>query len=209
MSLPHQGLYAVTPELTTVETLEPLVRLVLEGGARMVQFRDKSSDPGAREITALKLNRLCTEFGVPFIVNDDVELACAVEANGVHLGRDDVSVATARRALGAQRIIGVSCYNDPNLAMAALAEGADYIAYGSFFPSLTKPRAVRADLALVKQTRPRIPVPIAGIGGITADNAAPLVSAGINLLAVITDLFSAPDPKAAAQRFTRLFDARS
>ena len=203
--LPKRGLYAITPELTAAKEHVKLVRNALEGGVCMVQFRDKSSDSRTKETNARALKQLCSEFTVPLIINDDVELALRVEADGVHIGRDDGTLAEARHRLGSERIIGVSCYNDPNLAMSAVAQGADYVAYGSFFPSPTKPQAVRATRDLVTQTRADIPVPLAAIGGITPDNAAALITAGVDLLAIISAIFNTPDPKSASRRFMPLF----
>jgi thiamine-phosphate pyrophosphorylase len=147
--------------------------------------------------------RLCREFSVPVIVNDDVELALEVEADGVHLGRDDGDLAAARRRLG-KRLLGASCYNDLSLARAAVAAGADYVAFGSVFASTTKPAAVRAPLTLFKEAS-GLGVPLAAIGGITLENAAALVAAGASLLAVISDLFDAPDIRARARQYGKLF----
>ena len=188
-----RGLYAVTPERLDLK----LVEQALQGGAVLLQYRCKRRDPAtAREVVAL-----ARRYGVPVIVNDDVELALEVEAAGAHLGRDDGDLAVARRQLG-RRILGASCYNDADLARAAVRAGADYVAFGSVFPSATKPRAVRAPLGLFSEG---IGVPLAAIGGITVQNASHVVQAGADLLAVISDLFEAPDVARRAAEYRKLF----
>jgi thiamine-phosphate pyrophosphorylase len=191
-----RGLYAITPEGAD---LERKLRAALEGGVACVQYRRKAGN--AAEAQAVV--RLCREFGVPAIVNDDVELALEVGADGAHLGRDDGDLAAARRRLG-KRILGASCYADMALARAAVAAGADYIAFGAVFASPTKPRAAHAPLSLFKQAA-GLGVPLAAIGGITAENAGEVVRAGADLLAVISDLFDAPDIRARARQYGKLF----
>ena len=144
---------------------------------------------------------------MPLIVNDDVALAAAVEAAGVHLGHNDAAPAAARDLLGPRAIIGVSCYNRLDLALAARDQGADYVAFGSFFPSSTKPLAVRADIDLLRRARRELRLPLVAIGGITPENGAVLVGAGADMLAVVTGVFGAPDPQAAARAYARLFDS--
>jgi thiamine-phosphate pyrophosphorylase len=144
--------------------------------------------------------------GALFIVNDDVELALAVDADGVHVGRDDEGVAAARARLGPGRLVGASCYDQLGLARAAVAAGADYVAFGSFFPSPTKPNAARADVGLLRRARHELGVPLVAIGGITPENGAPLVAAGADMLAAIGAVFGASDPRAAAAAFAPLFD---
>jgi thiamine-phosphate pyrophosphorylase len=191
-----RGLYAVTPEGAD---LERKLRAALEGGVACVQYRRKAGNAAEAEAVV----RLCREFGVPAIVNDDVELALEVGADGAHLGRDDGDLAAARRRLG-KRILGASCYADLALARAAVAAGADYIAFGAVFASPTKPRAAHAPLSLFKQAA-GLGVPLAAIGGITAENAGEVVRAGADLLAVISDLFDAPDIRARARQYGKLF----
>jgi thiamine-phosphate pyrophosphorylase len=200
--LPACGLYAITdgPRANLLD----VIAQVLAGGARVVQYRDKTSDAVRREAEAAALKRLCDAHAVPLIINDDVALASSVGAAGVHLGRDDGDVATARAALGSDSIIGVSCYDSLELARAATAAGADYVAFGAFFPSPTKPHAVRATPELLRQSA-ALGVPRVAIGGITPDNARSLVEAGADFLAVISAVFAAPDVCAAAQRFARLY----
>ncbi|MEW9573620.1 thiamine phosphate synthase [Rhodanobacter sp. Si-c] len=197
-----RGLYAITDGPRS--GLPEAVAQVLAGGARALQYRDKTADAARRHAEASVLRQLCDAHAVPLIVNDDVALAAAVGAAGVHLGRDDDDVAAARAALGPGAIIGVSCYDSLERARAATAAGADYVAFGAFFPSPTKPQAVRAPLELLRQSA-TLGVPRVAIGGITPDNALPLVEAGADFLAVISAVFAAPDARAAAQRFARLY----
>ena len=199
---PSHGLYAIT-DGPRIDLLE-VVAQALAGGARVLQYRDKTADAARRHAEAAALKQLCDTHAVPLIVNDDVALAVAVGAAGVHLGRDDDDVAAARAALGAGAIIGVSCYDSLERARAAAAAGADYVAFGAFFPSPTKPQAVRASLDLLRQSA-TLGVPRVAIGGITPDNAPSLVEAGADFLAVISAVFAAPDVCAAAQRFARLY----
>ena len=191
-----RGLYAITPE---GPDLEAKVRAALEGGIALLQYRRKRGDVGE----AARIAALAREFGVPLIVNDDVSLALGIGAAGAHLGREDGELAPARRRLGS-RLLGVSCYNELGRARAAVAAGADYIAFGSVFPSPTKPQAVRAPLGLFGEAK-ALGVPLAAIGGITLQNAAALVAAGADLLAVITDLFDAPDIRVRARQYGKLF----
>lgn len=200
-----RGLYAITTEAPGPEALTEQVARAIRGGAAVVQYRDKSDDAARRREEAEALLVLCRAHGVPLIVNDDVELARAVGADGVHLGRDDIPLAQARAALGPQALIGVSCYNVLDRALAAQEAGADYVAFGSFFPSSTKPAAVRAGLELLREARSRLDLPIVAIGGITPENGAQLVEAGADMLAVIQGVFGAPDPQAAARRYAALF----
>ena len=200
------GLYAVTdPALRRPENLPACVEAVLGGGARLLQYRDKSAGP-QRWQEARRLAALCRGHGAAFIVNDDVELAAAVAADGIHLGRDDLSLRAARARLGPGVIIGISCYNDLARARRAAAGGADYVAFGSVFPSATKPNAVHAPLDLLRSARKILTVPIVAIGGITPDNARQVIDTGVDAVAVISGVFGAPDPAAAARRIARLFD---
>lgn len=200
-----RGLYAIADTgLLSDAGLQSAVHSVLEGGARLIQYRDKSGDPHRRRAQASALQTLCQRHGVPLIINDDVELALAVGAAGVHLGSDDEDLSTARAALGPDRLLGASCYNKLERAEAAAAAGADYLAFGSFFPSPTKPAAVRAQPELLMQAR-RFDRPLCAIGGITTENAPSLIEAGADLVAVIHAVFGAADPGAAARRFAALF----
>ena len=200
-----RGLYAVTPEIPDTAELAARVRDVLAGGACLVQYRSKNPDAALRRRQAAALLQLCRERDVPLIINDDASLAAELGADGVHVGRDDVDLDAARTRLGSARILGASCYNDLERAVAAVARGADYVAFGAAFPSPTKPGAVRAPLSLYVAARSRLALPIAAIGGITVDNAPQLIAAGVDLLAVISDLFEAPDAAVRAAAYVRLF----
>ena len=199
------GLYAITPETADTARLLAQVEAALAGGAAAVQYRDKSGDVARRHEQASELLALCQRFNAPLIINDDLRLADLCGADGVHLGRDDGSVAKARVILGPDKFIGASCYQSLELARAAQDEGADYIAFGSFYPSATKPQAMRVETALLHAARSAIHVPIVAIGGITPVNAAALLDAGADSLAVLSALFDAPDIRAAAHAFKPLF----
>lgn len=200
--LRHSGLYAITDGPSA--DLPAAVAAALAGGARLVQYRDKTTDQARRHAEASALRQLCASHGVPLIINDDVQLAAAIDADGVHLGENDPALAAAREALGGGAIIGVSCYDSLDRARDLAAAGADYVAFGAFFPSPTKPLARRASPELLRQSA-ALGVPRVAIGGITPDNAGSLVSAGADYLAVISALFAADDVRAAAQRFTDLY----
>ena len=204
--LPRCGLYALTPDhVGDPALLVARVLAAIEGGAVLVQYRDKSACAAARESRARALVTACHGRGVPLIVNDAVQLAAEVGAAGVHIGRDDGDIGAARTALGAASIIGVSCYDSLALARAAVAAGADYVAFGSFYASASKPGAVRCPVEILRQAAIELAVPIVAIGGITAENAAPLLAAGASLLAVIGALFDGIAPTAAARVFDTAF----
>ncbi len=208
--LPRCGLYAITDsKLLPPEHFLAAVKQAISGGAVMIQYRDKGSSAARRREQAGALVTLCRENAVPLVINDDVPLALEVGADGVHLGRDDIPPAAAREALGANAIIGVSCYNEPERALRAEANGASYVAFGRFYQSFTKPRAVKASLEMLRWVTPQLSVPVAVIGGITAENGASLVEAGADLLAVIGGVFGLPQPRVAAARFSRLFRTRT
>lgn len=200
-----KGLYAITPEGVHGAALAALARAALDGGAAVVQYRSKAADAAQRLSDARALAALCRASGAAFIVNDDPALAQACGADGVHLGRDDGGVRAARALLG-RRLVGVSCYDSLARARAAVAEGADYVAFGSVFASATKPAAVRAPLALFGEAR-ALGVPLVAIGGITPGNAPQVIRAGADCVAVISDLFSAPDVCERARAYALLFNA--
>ncbi len=212
---PVSGLYAVTPddaEITSGAGLQDLIARtadVLRGGARVLQYRSKSSDARRRLHMAESLAALCLRHGTLFLVNDDVELARSCGAHGVHLGRDDRSLAAARDRLGPDAVIGASCYDELERGTEALRAGADYLAFGSMFQSRVKPRAVRAPLDLLAAARERFGLPVVAIGGINLDNAAQVVRAGADAVAVVSAVYDAPDPFAAAKRFASLFNLSS
>lgn len=198
------GLYAITPDEPDTAVLLAKVRLALSGGASVLQYRNKLADASLRVEQAGELRALTREFAVPLIINDDAELAQQVGADGVHLGGDDGSVAEARALLGGDRMIGVSCYNRLPLAHEAVRQGADYVAFGAFYPSSVKPGAVQASPELLRQARQAVQVPIVAIGGITVQNGAQLLQAGADALAVISAVFAASDVQQAARRFADL-----
>jgi len=196
-----RGLYAITPDIADTAELTRRVEQALKAGVALLQYRNKAISKDKRLLQARELAPLARGYGVPFIVNDDVEIALAVGANGAHLGQDDGDLAAARAQLSG-KIVGTSCYADLDKAKAAVRAGADYVAFGSVFPSPTKPQAVRAPLSLFGHD---LGVPLCAIGGITIENAPQLVAAGASLLAVISDLFEAPDIAARAAQYRRLF----
>ncbi len=199
-----KGLYAITPDESDTAELLRKVKLVLLGGARLLQYRNKLADTALRLQQANALRDLTNEFSVPLIINDDAVLARQVVADGVHLGGADMGVQAARKQLGADKIIGVSCYNRISLAQAAVLQGADYVAFGSFFASTVKPDAVPATLDLLRQARHELLVPLVAIGGITAHNGPQLLASGADALAVISAVFAAQDIQNAAQQFSHL-----
>ena len=206
-----RGLYALTPGLDDTTLLLAKVAAALEGGATAVQYRNKDAAASLRQAQALALARLHAARGALYLVNDDPALAASVGADGVHLGEDDASIMSARELLGPDRIIGVSCYNDFERARAAVEAGADYVAFGSFFPSATKPAACRADLGLLQQAR-SLGVPVVAIGCIDADNARTLIDAGADAVAVISSVFmhdDSADVKAAAEAIVAAMTTRS
>jgi thiamine-phosphate pyrophosphorylase len=213
MIRPLRGLYVITPDRAANGSADPgppLVELVtsaIQGGARVVQYRDKGPGWSRRQAEAAALLALCRGAGIPLIVNDDVELAAAVGADGIHLGRDDADPRRVREVLGPEALIGVSCYDRLDLALAAERAGAGYVAFGSFFPSPTKPHAVRPRPDLLTEARRALGVPLVAIGGITPQNAGTLIAAGADMVAVISGVFSAPDVTAAARAYSRLFPA--
>lgn len=200
-----RGLYAIT-DAANLQRSDYAARIegALRGGARVLQYRDKTDDTARRREQAHTLARLCAHYGALFIVNDDIELARAVGA-GVHLGRDDGAIAHARATLAGQPI-GVSCYNELARAEAAYAAGADYIAFGAFYPSATKPHAVVATPALLHATR-ALPLARVAIGGITPDNGVALLAAGADALAAIDGVFAQPNVETSARRYAALFTA--
>lgn len=206
----RDGLYAIT-DSNLIPDAELLARVAeaIAGGARVIQYREKQLTAAERHRQAAALAELCKRHAVPLLINDDVELAAAVGAAGVHLGKDDPEIHAARTRLGARAIIGVSCYNTLLRAEAAAAAGADYVAFGRFFPSRTKPDAVQAEPALLVQARRQLTLPLVAIGGITPEQGATLLAAGANLLAVIHGVFGQPDVRAAAHRYRDLFEVKS
>ena len=204
-----RGLYAVTPDEPDIGLLARKVSKALAGGARIVQYRNKSASAGLRREQGAALLALCREARIPLVINDDLDLARELRADGVHLGREDISIAAARAQLGKGRLLGASCYDRLELGLAAREAGADYVAFVSAFPSATKPGATRAPLSLYREAKARLGLPVVAIGGITTENAQSVIEAGADAVAVISALFDAPDIEAAARSFSRLFDKKN
>ncbi len=203
---PLHGLYAITDTtLIPPHTLIHAVEQSLKAGARIVQYRDKGHDNARRLDEATQLAHLCQHYSVPLIINDDIELVVRSGAAGVHLGRDDGTIAHARHQLGSQAIIGLSCYNEWPRAVAAQQQGADYIAFGAFFSSTTKPLAKPADAGLLRRAKQELTLPVAAIGGITPERGALLIANGADMLAVVHGLFGQKEIYSAGQRYSELF----
>ncbi|HBT32351.1 MAG TPA: thiamine phosphate synthase [Pusillimonas sp.] len=208
-----RGLYGITPEWSDFEKLTRAVEQAAEGGLVALQWRQKSITGHEAIDKAGRLKEICRSLGITFIVNDSIELALAVNADGVHLGREDGDPGSARQRMGTNKLIGLSCYNESVRAQQALDMGFDYVAFGAVYPSSVKPNAVRADLDLFKSFRaspnalPAKQPGIVAIGGITPENAAPVIGAGATSVAVINGLFDAADIRHQAQQFSRLFNA--
>ena len=204
--LPPRGLYAITAAVDTdPHRLAARVGAAIDGGAAMIQYRAKGRTNDERQTAASLLLDLCRARGVPLIVNDDPPLAADIGADGVHVGRDDGDARSARRIVGDRCIVGVSCYDRLDLALAAAGDGTSYVAFGSFFMSPTKPHAVPAPLRLLSAAREALDVPIVAIGGITAKNGAALVNAGADFIAAIDGVFGGGDVEHAARGYAALF----
>ena len=204
--MPTRGLYVITD----YGKLDPLALIgktekILAAGISILQYRDKSEDQARRLDTAQKLGELCNRAGTIFLINDDVQLAIETGADGVHLGRDDCPFTEARALLGDDAIIGISCYNEIQAARAAQLQGADYIAFGAFYPTRTKTGTVQARPELLTQAKSELTVPVAAIGGITPDNGRTLVEAGADMLAVISSVYEVDEPGPVVLKFNALF----
>jgi len=199
------GLYAITDAELRADGIATQVERAITGGARVVQYRDKGHDRLRRLREAGEILTICRRHGIPLLINDDVDLALAVQADGVHIGRDDTDLASTRAALGGDAIVGVSCYNRLELAIEARQAGADYVAFGRFFSSQSKPAAVQAHPELLREARAVLDCPLVAIGGITEQNGRPLIEAGADMLAVIRGVFGAANVTAAARSISRLF----
>ncbi|HYA19347.1 MAG TPA: thiamine phosphate synthase [Burkholderiales bacterium] len=199
------GLYAITPDLDDTQKLITQVQLALQGGARWLQYRNKSADQSLKLQQANALMSVCREFAVPLIVNDSLDMVLETDAAGAHLGIQDCSIPDARIKLGKNKIIGASCYDDLERALKCQAQGADYVAFGSFYPSSVKPDAARASLTLLREAKARLSVPVVAVGGINLQNAGLLIDAGADAVGVISAVFNAPDIMETAKKFTALF----
>ena len=201
-----KGLYAVTPDTLNTELLCEKVAAALQGGASLVQYRNKAADAGLRLRQATALLALCRSYNVPFIINDHLDLCAQIDADGLHLGATDCDLRAARRLLGGEhKILGASCYDRIDLAVQAEAAGASYAAFGACFSSNTKPNAVNASFSLFAEAKQKTTIPMVAIGGITLENAAQAIGAGASAIAVVGALFDADDIQATSQQFSRLF----
>ena len=200
-----QGLYAIADTATIDDVLlSEKVRSVLSGGCSVLQYRDKSSDNEKRLRQARELRQLCSDVEAVFIINDDAELAMQVHADGVHCGKNDATVSETRRRYP-ELLIGATCYNSLDRAELAVNDGADYLAFGSFYPSSTKPDATPADIVTLQLASQRFDQPLVAIGGIMVENAPLLISSGASAVAVINSVFATADPCRSSQEFCALF----
>jgi thiamine-phosphate pyrophosphorylase len=200
-----KGVYLVTPNWDDTDKLIAATRAALDGGAAMVQYRHKEAGTRLRMEQAAALLALCRRYGRPLVINDHVDLCLTLDADGVHVGGTDVSVRTAREQLGPKKIVGASCYGDLERARSAQIQGASYAAFGGFYPSLVKKYSFRTDPSILEQAREQIQLPLVVIGGMTPENAKPLVARGADMVAAITSIYAAPDPCEAAKQFDQLF----
>ena len=200
-----RGLYLVTPDWDDTRQLLEITELALRGGATIVQYRHKTADASLRQEQAECLLALCRSYQRPFIINDHVDLCLALDADGIHVGGTDASVAQVRAAVGPGKIVGASCYGSLELARDAYRDGASYVAFGGFHPSRVKKYPVNTAPEIVAQAKTDIPLPSVVIGGMTRDNAAPLVAQGADMIAAISSIYLAGDPQSAARGFAELF----
>ena len=205
------GLYAITDDNLLANRLLPAVEAALAGGCRIVQYRhkqidrSKQADSNKRLAEAHALLTLCNQYGAKLLINDNIKLAHRLGAHGVHLGQNDMAIAEARALLGCQAIIGITCHDSLTLALEAQQAGADYVAFGRFFSSSTKPSAPPADLSVLCTAKAQLTIPVVAIGGITLDNALSVIAAGADMLAVVGDLFGAADITDRARAYCKLF----
>jgi len=203
------GLYPISDaSLMPYEELPFALELIFHHGVTLFQLRDKSADKSHIVQTCKQIRSLCDEYGALFIVDDDVEFALKVGADGVHLGKDDVPIDEARSVLGVDKIIGISCYGDINRAVEAQKHGADYVAFGAFYPSTTKPNAPVVNKNVLMSARELLDIPVCAIGGITDTNASQLIGAGADMVAVVSDIWSANDLRQKIENYRKIFDAR-
>ncbi len=200
-----KGLYLVTPDWDDTDQLLAVSERALQGGATLLQYRHKTASDAQRREQAQALLALCRKMNLPLIINDHIELCEAIDADGIHVGGTDASVADVRARVGAGKIVGASCYGDLQLARDAAAAGASYVAFGGFYPSRVKKYAVTTPADIVTRATRELTVPVCVIGGMTAENSQPLVALGAHLVAAISSVYAADDPRAAANAFTELF----
>jgi thiamine-phosphate pyrophosphorylase len=200
-----RGLYLVTPDWDDTDRLLDVTRQALDAGAALVQYRNKTASGALRQEQAAALLALCRRHGRPLLINDHVDLCLALDADGVHVGGSDAPVATVRSALGPSKVVGASCYGEFPLARAAEDAGASYVAFGGFYPSRVKVYEVSTSPQIVARAKLQLRVPVVVIGGMTAENARPLVDLGVDMVAAISSVYQAPEPDVAAGEFARLF----
>lgn len=199
------GLYLVTPDWDDTRKLLEATELALKGGIALLQYRHKTADAAQRQEQAECLQALCRSYQVPFIINDHVELCMSLDADGIHVGGTDKSVADVRKMIGPEKILGASCYGDLQLALSAQAAGASYVAFGGFYPSKVKKYPVTTPPTIVSDWKAQGKVPSVVIGGMTKENSAPLVENGADMVAAISSIYLAGDPQRAVQEFNALF----
>ncbi len=197
------GLYAITPDMDDTDELCRIVEMAIKGGVKIVQYRNKSAKSRLQITQSSRLLEICREYQIPLVINDNVKLCLALDADGVHIGISDGNLAEIKNRIGDNKILGASCYNSLEIARKAVEEGADYIAFGSCFSSITKPHAPSVDLNLFKDAK-CFGVPIVGIGGITLDNVSQVKEAGADSVAVITSLWNSADINMTAKQFSNL-----
>ncbi|WP_430438505.1 thiamine phosphate synthase [Noviherbaspirillum suwonense] len=200
-----KGLYLVTPDWDDTDRLVSISEAGLKGGAALLQYRHKTASPSLRREQATALLALCRRQGKPFIINDYPELCVELDADGIHVGGTDASVAEVRRQVGPDRIVGSSCYGSLELAQSAQAAGASYVAFGGFYPSRIKKYEVSTPVDIVTRARQAVALPNVVIGGMTRENAVPLIAAGADMVAVISSVYFADDPEGAARALAGLF----
>jgi thiamine-phosphate pyrophosphorylase len=203
------GLYAVTPNEFSTSLLCKQVEAAIQGGATLVQYRNKIADANLRLRQATALLALCRTYQVPFVINDHLDLCAQIDADGLHLGATDSDLGAARRLLGDEKIIGASCYNRLDLAIKAEQAGASYVAFGACFGSKTKPDAIQAPHSLFMEAKQKISIPLVAIGGISLENAEHIIAAGADAIAVVGALFDANDMVGSSQQFSNLFNITS
>jgi len=205
MTHPLSGLYLVTPDWDDADKLLAASEAALKGGARILQYRHKTASPTLRMQQAAALQALCRRYHCLFIINDHIELCMELDADGIHVGGTDATVAQVRAQVGAHKIIGASCYGDLQLAHTAHLQGASYVAFGGFYPSRVKKYPVTTPTSIVTRSKSTIPLPCVVIGGMTAENSRPLVEAGADMVAAISSVYMTDNPEQAAQGFVGLF----
>lgn len=200
------GLYAITPDIEDTGQLCEMVEQALAGGAACVQYRNKIADQSLRLTQAVEIHRLCRKHDIPLIINDDLDLVLEIDAEGLHVGENDIAVPAARKYLTDDKIIGVSCYNQFSRAVTAQAQGASYVAFGAFFPSATKTDTVRAGVEILQMVKGSLHIPVVAIGGIDLHNTSSLLQHDRITIAVCQGLFASDDIRATAYEFSRLFN---